>query len=46
MYEKLLEREVAPEQARMVLPQSMMTEWIWTGSLMAFARIVKLTFEE
>ena len=42
MYEKLLEREVAPEQARMVLPQSMMTEWIWTGSLMAFARIVKL----
>jgi thymidylate synthase (FAD) len=33
---------VAPEQARMILPQSMMTEWIWTGSLVAFARVVKL----
>ena len=42
MYDKLLEKEVAPEQARMVLPQSMMTEWIWTGSLPAFARVVKL----
>jgi thymidylate synthase (FAD) len=25
----------------MVLPQSMMTEWIWTGSLAAFARVCK-----
>lgn len=32
---------IAPEQARMVLPQNTMTEWIWTGSLMAFARVCK-----
>ena len=42
MYDTLLEKGGAPEQARMVLPQSMMTEWIWTGSLAAFARVVKL----
>jgi len=30
---------VAPEQARMILPQNMMTEWYWTGSLMFFARV-------
>jgi thymidylate synthase ThyX len=28
--------------ARMVLPQNMMTEWYWTGSLMAFARVCNL----
>ena len=33
---------VAPEQARMILPQSMMTEWIWTGSLLAYARFYNL----
>ncbi len=42
LYDMLLKKGAAPEQARMVLPQSMMTEWIWTGSLAAFARIVKL----
>ena len=36
------EKHIAPEQARMVLPQSMMTEWYWTGSLAAFARVVNL----
>lgn len=41
-YEALIEGGVAPEQARMVLPQAMMTEWIWTGSLAAFARFVGL----
>lgn len=40
-YKALLEQGVAPEQARMVLPQNTMTEWIWTGSLMAFARVCK-----
>jgi len=40
-YQQLIESGVAPEQARMVLPQSMMTEWIWTGSLAAFARVCK-----
>lgn len=33
---------VAPEQARMLLPQSMMTEFIETASLAAYARLVKL----
>ena len=33
-YKALLSEGVAPEQARMVLPQSMMTEWYWSGSLM------------
>jgi thymidylate synthase (FAD) len=42
VYDDLLEAGVAPEQARMVLPQSMMTEWIWTGSLVSWARIYKL----
>ena len=41
-YEHLLELGVCPEQARMVLPQSMMTEWYWSGTLYAFARICNL----
>ena len=40
-YEELLEGGVAPEQARMILPQNMMTSWYWTGSLMAFYRVWK-----
>jgi thymidylate synthase (FAD) len=36
-YQVLLEAGVAPEQARMVLPQSTMTEWWWSGSLDAFS---------
>ena len=36
-YNDLLKQGVAPEQARMVLPQSTMTEWYWSGSLDAFA---------
>ena len=38
----LLNAGVCPEQARMVLPQSMMTEWYWTGSLYAFSRVCNL----
>jgi len=41
-YNRLLSKGVCPEQARMVLPQSMMTEWYWSGSLDAFARMCKL----
>lgn len=41
-YERLLEAGVAPEMARMVLPLSCMTEWIWSGSLYAFARVYNL----
>ena len=42
IYKNLLKQEVAPEQARMVLPQSTMTEWYWSGSLDAFAAMCKL----
>ena len=42
LYNMLLEQGVAPEQARMVLPQSTLTEWIWSGSLDAFARMCHL----
>lgn len=41
-YTHLLDQGVCPEQARMVLPQCMMTEWIETGSLAAYARLVSL----
>lgn len=38
VYETLIDEGVAPEQARFILPQGMMTEWYWTGSLAAYAR--------
>jgi thymidylate synthase (FAD) len=41
-YRNLIDAGVAPEQARMVLPQSMMTEWYWSGSLYAFAKMCGL----
>ena len=41
MYQTMLNEDVAPEMARMVLPQSMMTEWIWSGNLLAFAHVYK-----
>ena len=41
-FESLLEQGVAPEQARMVLPQSTMTEWTWSGTLGAFAKMCTL----
>lgn len=40
-YKYMLEWGVAPEQARMILPQNMMTSWYWTGSLMFFNRVYK-----
>lgn len=42
LYIKMLDSDICPEQARMVLPQSMMTEWYWSGTLMAFARVCNL----
>ena len=41
-YKLMLEKGVCPEQARMVLPQNVLTEWYWTGSLYAFARVCNL----
>lgn len=41
-YDMMIKIGVAPEMARMVLPQSMYTEWYWSGSLDAFANMCKL----
>jgi thymidylate synthase (FAD) len=41
-YDNLLKANVAPEMARMVLPQNLYTEWYWSGTLMAFARVCNL----
>lgn len=40
-YESAIASGVAPEQARMILPQNMQTEWYWTGSLMFFVRVCR-----
>ena len=45
-YKQLLSDGVAAEMARMVLPQSMMTEWYWSGSLDAFADMCRLRCKE
>jgi thymidylate synthase (FAD) len=41
-YKGMIEGGVAPEQARMVLPQSLMTSWTWSGTLGAFSNMCKL----
>lgn len=45
-YRRMLELGVCEEQARMVLPQSMMTEWYWSGTLFAFAKMCGLRLKE
>ena len=40
-YYDLLEAGVAPEEARIVLPLNSMTHWVWSGSVMAFMRVIK-----
>jgi thymidylate synthase (FAD) len=40
-YEKALDAGSSPEQARFLLPQSMEVSWTWTGSLLAWAHLVK-----
>ena len=46
VYTEMLDAGVCPEQARMILPQNMYTEWYWTGSLIAFARVCKLRLKK
>ena len=41
-YNRMIDEGVAPEQARAILPQNMMTSWIWSGSLDAWADMCKL----
>lgn len=45
-YQDMLDNGVAPEVARSVLPQNMMTQWIWSGSLYAFARVCNLRLDQ
>lgn len=45
LYKLMVADGVAPEQARMVLPQSMMTEWIETASLAAICRACSLRLD-
>lgn len=45
LYQDMLNKGIAPEQARIVLPVNMYTEWHWTGSLAAWARVCKLRLD-
>jgi len=45
-YNGLIGQGVAPEMARMVLPQATMTEWYWSGSLYSFARVCQLRLDK
>ena len=45
VYHELLSLNVAPELARMILPQNMMVTWVWTGSLLSFYQLYKLRSE-
>ena len=46
LYKEMIDEDIAPELARMILPQNMMTEWYWSGTLYAFARVCALRLEE
>lgn len=46
IYKDLLSKEVCPEQARMVLPLNTMTEWYWSGTLGAFAKMLSLRLDD
>ena len=45
-YKKMIIQGIAPEQARMILPQTMNTTWNWSGTLYAFARVCNLRLDE
>lgn len=40
LYKELLINGMAPEQARMILPQNMMITWVWTGTLLAWNHMI------
>lgn len=46
LYNAMIDAQVCAEQARMILPQNMYTEWYWSGSLYAFARICSLRLKK
>lgn len=45
LYTSLIEHGVAPEDARMFLPLNTYTEWVWSGTLAAWARVCKLRID-
>jgi len=45
LYYQMILDGCSPEQARIVLPQATYTEWIWTGSLLAYGRMCKLRLD-
>lgn len=45
LYNVMIEDGVCPEQARFILPQGCMVNWIWTGSLQAYSRFCKLRMD-
>jgi len=45
-YNKMLVQGIAPEQARIILPQTMYTEWYWSGTLKAWAKMYNLRSKE
>jgi thymidylate synthase (FAD) len=45
IYNQVIIDGLCPEQARTFLPQNMMTEWIWSGSLLAFIRVCNLRLD-
>ena len=45
LYDAMIADDIAPEQARMVLSLNTMTEWWWTGSLAAWARVCNLRLD-
>ena len=45
LYTDMIQKGIAPEQARMILPQNTLTTWVWTGSLLFFSRVCKLRLD-
>lgn len=42
LYKAMIKDHIAPEQARFVLPQGVIVNWIWTGNLASYARFYNL----
>lgn len=45
LYKDMIDDGVAPEEARMVLPHNLMTEWIWSGTLKAYHKMLSLRLD-
>ena len=41
-YERMIQEGVSPEQARSILPQNMMTQWFWSGTVGAVSKMCRL----